>query len=271
VLVEEERKGLSYARNAGIAVSRGEIVVATDDDVTMPRDWLEKLVASFSRSDVMVVTGNVLPFELETEAQIFFEAYGGLGRGFHRREVGPEWFRSGRRSVATWSLGGTANAAFRSGIFSNPGIGMINETLGAGTPTGCSEDTYIFYKVLKAGHVIVYEPDAYVWHKHRRDTSVFRQQIYNYSKGHVAYHLTTLFRDHDLRALLRLGFELPVATVKRIKARLGGKSIYPVHLILWELLGSFVGLFSLLESWYRVKRLGRSSKRIPPEQRTPVV
>src|SRR5207247_2464084 len=31
-LVHEERPGLSYARNAGIRVAQGEIVVLTDDD-----------------------------------------------------------------------------------------------------------------------------------------------------------------------------------------------------------------------------------------------
>lgn len=267
-LVNEPRKGLSYARNAGIVASKGDIIIATDDDVTMLPEWLEKLAAPFARADVMVVTGNVLPFELETEAQQLFEAYGGLGRGFERREVGRDWFDSfRRRAVPTWTLGATANAAFRASIFAHPEIGMIDEALGAGTPTGCSEDTYVFYRVLKAGYVITYEPDAYVWHKHRRDTSVFRHQIYSYSKGHVAYHLTTLLRDHDLRALVRLGFELPVLTVRRIRQRLRGKSIYPVHLILCEVLGSLVGPFSLLRSRYRVKRHGRSRQYVPPEQR----
>ena len=81
VLVNEPRRGLAYARNAGFAACTGEIAVATDDDVTVPPDWLEKLIAPFARPDVMVVTGNVLPIELETAAQQLFEAYGGLGRG----------------------------------------------------------------------------------------------------------------------------------------------------------------------------------------------
>ena len=35
----------------------------------------------------MIVTGNVLPFEFETSAQKLFEIYGGLQRGFERREA----------------------------------------------------------------------------------------------------------------------------------------------------------------------------------------
>ena len=60
-----------------------------------------------------------------------------------------------RRAVPTWRIGSTANAAFRASIFSDPRIGLMDEALGAGMPTGCSEDTYLFYKVLRAGYRIV--------------------------------------------------------------------------------------------------------------------
>jgi glycosyltransferase involved in cell wall biosynthesis len=268
VLVRETRKGLSYARNAGIAVSRGDIIIATDDDVIMPRNWLEKLVAPFSRSDVMVVTGNVLPHELETEAQQLFEMYGGLGRGFERREVDKDWFDSFRRhAVPTWTLGATANAAFSSTIFSNPQIGLMCEALGPGMPSGVGEDTYLFYKVIKAGQKIVYEPEAYVWHKHRRGISDLRNQIYNYSKGHVAYHLTTLIRDNDLRALVRLLVEMPRWHIWRIKEWLRGRMKYPLPLILLEIKGYIVGPWALWRSCRRVKREGRSESVVTSGER----
>jgi GT2 family glycosyltransferase len=276
VLVSEPRKGLSYARNKGIAASTGDIVIATDDDVRMPPDWLEKLVAPFARPDVMLVTGNVLPLELETPAQRLFERYGGLGRGFEPREVNGEWFESFRRcAVPTWELGATANAAFRASIFSHPEIGLLDEALGVGTPTGCSEDTYTFYQVLKTGYTLVYEPAAYVWHKHRRNMSALRRQIYNYSKGHVAYHLTTLLRYHDLRALIRLGYELPrghlLQILRQIKARLrGNRSNYPFSIILPQILGNLAGPWALWRSRRRVKREGRSQPYIPVSRRSVV-
>ena len=68
--------------------SQGEIVVATDDDVIAPPDWLEKLLAPFVGPEVMVVTGNILPWKLETSAQRLFEAYGGLGAA---SAVGGRW------------------------------------------------------------------------------------------------------------------------------------------------------------------------------------
>lgn len=260
VLVSEARQGLAYARNAGFVHSSGDILVATDDDVIMPTDWIEQLVQPFERSDVAAVTGNVLPRELETEPQHLFEEYGGLGRGFNSIEAGPSWLRSSRRRAApTWRLGATANAAFRSDVFRNPQIGLMDEALGPGMPSGVGEDTYLFYKIIKAGYTLVYEPNAYVWHSHRRDYKALRAQLYNYSKGHVSYHLTTLLRDGDRRAIFHLFFDLPLSYLRRVKRRIRGRSNYPVSLILLEIWGNMVGPFALWRSRRRVLREGRSS------------
>jgi GT2 family glycosyltransferase len=260
-LVEEPKPGLSYARNAGFAAAGGDVLIAIDDDVAVPEGWLERLIAPFSRAEVAAVTGHVVPLELETGSQSRFEAYGGLGKGFERIEANAEWFRRMRGAVPTWKLGATANAAFRAAIFDDPAIGHLDEALGAGMPTGCSEDTYLFYRILKAGHTIVYEPTAWVSHRHRRDPSALRRQIYAYSKGHVAYHLTTLLRDGDRRALVRLVYSLPKAYVKRTWARLRGWSEYPFSLVLVEIAGTLAGPFALWRARRRVRRLGPGARR----------
>jgi glycosyltransferase involved in cell wall biosynthesis len=258
-LVTESRRGLSYARNAGILASRGDLIVATDDDVTMPEEWLERLVAPFCDPSVMVVTGNVFPVALETPSQQIFEAYGGLGKGFEARRVDGAWFWQFRGAVPTWELGATANAAFRACIFSDPQIGLFDEALGAGMPTGCSEDTYVFYKVLKAGFAIHYEPSAYVWHRHRSDMRSLKRQIYSYAKGHAAYQLTTLLRDRDVRALARLGCRLPQTYARRTVERLRGRSDYPLAFIALEVLGTLVGPFALVRARRLVRDYGPSS------------
>jgi O-antigen biosynthesis protein len=268
-LVNEPRQGLAYARNAGFVASTGDIVIATDDDVTQPPDWLEKLVAPFARPDVMIVTGNVLPLELETSPQQFFESYGGLGRGFEAFEVSGDWFESfPRTAVPTWELGATANAAFRASMFSHPQIGLMEEALGPGMPSGVGEDTYLFYKVLKAGYTVVYEPAAYVWHKHRRTTEALRRQIYGYSKGHVSYNLTTWLRDGDWRALVQIFAALPIYHYQQIKTWLLRQSDYPLSLVLLEIKGNLVGPWTLWQSYQRVKREGRSEPYIPVQQRS---
>ncbi|HXG91549.1 MAG TPA: glycosyltransferase [Blastocatellia bacterium] len=267
MLVAEKRKGLSYARNRGIAASTGDIIIATDDDVTAPADWIEKLIAPFNDPNVAIVTGNVLPLELETRAQCLFEMYGGLGRGFERRVFSRDWFDQFRTAVATWEIGATANAAFRAAIFHHPEIGLFDESLGAGTHTGCSEDTYLFYRTLKAGFTIVYEPSAYVWHKHRREMKSLRRQLYNYSKGHVAYHLLTLLSEHDRRALVRLCLRLPQEHLRRIFTRLRGRSDYPLSLLLLEMAGNLAGPLALWRARRQVKREGPSEPYVPASER----
>jgi glycosyltransferase involved in cell wall biosynthesis len=264
-VIEESRGGLSYARNAGFLAARGEILVATDDDVVAPPTWIERLVAPFTRPEVAAVTGNVLPLELETEAQCRFEAYGGLGKGFEPIEVSRDWFAAFRGAVPTWRLGATANAAFRASALHDPAIGMFDEALGAGTPTGCSEDTYLFYRLLKADRTLVYDPSVYVWHRHRQTSDALRKQIFDYSKGHVAYQLTTLLNEHDARALVRLGWSLPKTYVRRAIQRLRQRSEYPLDLIALEILGNLAGPWSLWRSRRRVRRLGRSA--IAPRDR----
>ncbi|MBE9031288.1 glycosyltransferase family 2 protein [filamentous cyanobacterium LEGE 11480] len=267
-LVSEPRKGVAYARNAAITASAGEIVVTTDDDVTMSPVWLETLLAPFARADVMGVTGNIVPVELEAFSQQLFEHYGGLGRGFETFEVGYKWFEcSWLHVVPTWELGGTANAAFRASIFHQPEIGLMDEPLGPGMPSGVGEDIYLFYKILKAGYTMVYKGDAQVWHRHRQTMPALRRQLYNYSKGFVSYNLTTLFQDQDWRVLLNLGFYLPMYHFKRIYQRLRGQSAYPIRLTLVEMAGNLAGPWALWRSHKRVQREGRSAPYLPPHQR----
>jgi hypothetical protein len=96
-----------------------------------------------------------------------------------------------------------------------------------------------------------------------------QRQIYNYSKGHVAYHLTTLIQDHDLRGALRIAVELPRWHVWRIKEWLLGRRSYPLSLTIREMFGNFVGPWALWRSRRRVKREGRSEPYLPVSQRQP--
>ena len=270
ILVNEPRPGANYARNAGIAASTGEIIALIDDDVAMGPDWLEKLITPFSRADVMVVTGNILPRELETYSQRLFEQYGdgGLGRGFTRFEVNGHWFQeSSFYAVKTWLLGGTANSAFRASIFHHPQIGLAEEALGPGMPSGAGEDIYIFYKVLKAGYTIVYEPAACVWHLHRRTMVELRHQLYNYSKGFIAYHLTTWLQDGDFRGLMAVITGVPMWQLWRIKERLLRRYPHPLPMILLEMVANLSAPWSLWHSWQRVKREGRSTPYVPVSER----
>lgn len=255
----EYRRGLSYARNTGLKSSRGQLIVCLDDDVIVSPGWLDNLVKPFTDPEVACVTGLVLPENLETESARLFEEYGGLGRGLVSKQFDKTIFNKKLGIIPTWQIGATASAAFRFSIFQNPAIGPFNEALGAGVATGCSEDTYLFYKILKAGYTCVYEPRAVVYHKHRQDLEELKRQIFNYSKGHVAYHLLTLISDHDWRVVPYLFFSLPRKMLLRFNQTRKKRSIYPYNLLLLECRGFLNGPLALFTALRNVKKLGRTT------------
>ena len=270
-LVSEPRQGLSYARNAGFLRATGDIIVCTDDDVMFADDWLERLLEPFRRNDVDVVCGNVLPMALDAPSQRHFEQDRGLGKGYEAFEADQEWFfRDWLRPVHTWSLGATANCAFRARLLRDPDVGMFEEVLGPGVPTGVGEDTYFFYRALLNGYRVRYEPSSVVWHEHRKTDRDLKRQLSAYGRGHVAYHLHTLLSDGDFRALPHFA---RVATwhMKRVGAALVGRGHgFPLKLVLAEIRGNLAGPLALWRSHRVVRKLGAALgylRSAPPKKR----
>lgn len=187
VYCREDRPGLDNARNAGIKAAVFDIVAFIDDDATAGRGWLRGIARGFTDQEIMAVTGLVVPQSLETIAQIQFERYGGMGKGFqpftisricqNQKEL---FFSSG------WGVG--ANMAFRKKIFSL--IGDFNPALDVGTPASGGGDIEFFFRVVHQGYRLRYEPSAMVRHLHRNDIHLLRKQVYNNGKSFPAYLLT---------------------------------------------------------------------------------
>ena len=115
----EPRVGLSAARNAGLARARGALVAFTDDDVRVDRHWLSSLAVALLRDEAAVcATGLILPLELETTPQIWFEQFGGFGKGFRRRsfDLGPNRPPDVLFPYAAGRFGSGASSAFRTGV-----------------------------------------------------------------------------------------------------------------------------------------------------------
>lgn len=257
--VAEPRRGVSYARNAGIKAMRGRILVYLDDDVTVAEGWLDRLIEPFEDKTVMCVTGLVLPKDLNNYSAELFEDYGGLGRGFKPIKYDQSFLQRRLRSAPTWEIGGTASAAFRGTIFKDVRIGPFREDLGPGVPSGVGEDTYMFYKILKAGYSCFYQPGSVAYHSHRQDMAALRKQLFNYSKGHVAYHLVTLFNDKDWLTLPYLLIYLPRMLWWRFRQTRKKYSFYPVKLLLLESWGYLNGPWSLYRSIKQANKLGRTT------------
>ncbi len=258
VRVSEPRRGLAYARNAGFLAATGDIVVTTDDDVQVPDGWLDLLLQPFERNDVMAVCGNIQPFELRNGVQLEFERMGDLSKGFDRLESSWEHPDRIRKAFAAWDLGATANAAFRAAVFGDPEVGLMDEALGPGMPSGVGEDSYLLYRVVRAGYTVVYEPSAYVLHRHRDTAEALSKQLTAYYSGHVAHNLTTLARDRDPRSLVRLAKFATYATTSRARSLAGVSAVSDASArAQWA--GAVRGPMNYVRSQRRVRREGRSA------------
>jgi GT2 family glycosyltransferase len=237
--VREDRPGLSIARNRGAAVSCGDIVAYTDDDMVLHPSWLRRIEDAFDTKEIWAVTGLVLPAELETEAQCIFEKVWSFGRGFQRRDFGSQFYSDTRkRGSPTWAIGAGANMALRREVFDK--IGGFDERLGAGA-AGCSEDSEFWYRILHAGGVCRYEPGAIVYHFHRRTMEGLRAQIRAYIRGYAAALLVQHERTGEWGNLHRV-LSLPRHFVKQGLRRLAGRRTASTCLWLEELYGFLEGI-----------------------------
>jgi len=187
--VREPRPGLDWARNRGIAEACGEIIAYADDDVLVDRNWILAIGKAFVENpNIMGLAGLVLPSELETPAQVLFEQRGGFSRGFEQKWYQIDPAQSGNASLflGTGNIGTGANMAFRRSLFTD--IGLFDPALDAGTVSENCGDLDIFYRTLHAGHAILYEPQALVFHRHRREMEQFADQSKKYGIGLAAYH-----------------------------------------------------------------------------------
>jgi cellulose synthase/poly-beta-1,6-N-acetylglucosamine synthase-like glycosyltransferase len=207
LVVREPRPGISAARNRGLAAATGEVVAFTDDDVEVDPRWLRALGERFARTpELAAVTGLVVPAELETPAQIFFEQSGnGLDRGYRaltferagRFQIKRRDLEDGHDRVhslyETGELGLGSNMAFRASALR--AAGGFDEALGTGTLTRGGEDLAILLELLTRGHRLAYEPGAIVHHTHRATLADLERQIHGYGVGFTAMLTAIALRD----------------------------------------------------------------------------
>jgi GT2 family glycosyltransferase len=199
--LREDRPGLGRAHNCGLRLAKAAIIAFTDDDVIVDPGWLKAIASEFQSSDrIGCVTGLILPAELETRAQYWTERHGGFGKGFERRvfDLGENRLEGKLFPFAAGAFGSGANMAFSRRALER--IGGFDCALGAGTPARGGDDLASFVAVVRGGLQLVYQPEAIVWHHHRRAEEGMRRQAYDYGVGLGAY-LTKLVVDEPALAL----------------------------------------------------------------------
>jgi glycosyltransferase involved in cell wall biosynthesis len=185
--------GLSHARNRALSEVRSEFIAWIDDDEVADHDWVAWIKRGFATPDRPdAVAGMMLPAELETNAQVNFERYGGFNKG---RGMDPVRLLAGTSSVPNPlyplpNFGAGGNMAFRTDALH--AIGGFDNRLGAGTLTQGGEETRALSLLLQRGSLILHWPPAVTWHYHRRTDAELEKQFFGYSAGLTAFYMSLI-------------------------------------------------------------------------------
>jgi GT2 family glycosyltransferase len=206
---------------------------------------------------------------LETEAQILFEKRGGFEKSFttiryqSTRPGDPYYPCIGGK------FGTGCNMAFRREVLQ--ALGGFDEALDTGAALPGGGDTDMFYRVVRAGYPLIYEPQFMVFHRHRRELKQLRQQYARrWPQGLMAFLAKTYGSDvshrPQVRRLTLWWFE---THLRELIASLRGNHILPARMILAELWGGIVGiLIAYPRSVSRLKRIRRQFATIHSCQET---
>jgi GT2 family glycosyltransferase len=173
--LHEPRKGLSCARNRGVAEAAAPIIAFLDDDAVPGPTWLREMIDAFEMlgSDVMVIGGRVSPVWLGPRPAWLAES---LLQYLSVTDLGEDLRILGDRE---WIVG--ANMALRRSAFDK--VGLFPEHLGRkgnGATLLSNDETALLLNLRARGGLIGYAPAAAVGHlidPARLSQSWFRRRL----------------------------------------------------------------------------------------------
>jgi GT2 family glycosyltransferase len=234
------RPGLSIARNTGARAARGAIFAFIDDDCRVEAGWLRALCEGFGSDGADVVTGQLLPAELETEAQQLFLRYSHMDRrGFEPRRFTRQRRESKHWPIDAWRMGSGGNLAVRADAYWQ--LGGFRADLGLGTPALGGEDLFFLWSAVMDGGSVVYRPDALAWHRHHRDGASLERVMFGYGCGHAAFLCAARADGAPAGRVAVYRASFWYDRFKRLARSLVGRWPVPAHLVVRELAGSLSG------------------------------
>jgi glucosyl-dolichyl phosphate glucuronosyltransferase len=154
--MREPRQGVSYARNAGIRMSRGDVLAFMDDDVTVDPEWLKNLTAPLYGGDWAGVGGRIFP-EWKSQAPRWLP----VERPYALAPFVSFDFGSEPRPLDQPPFG--ASMAFRKEVFQKYG-GFRTDLGRCAYELRSNEDTEFGHRLLAGGERLRYEPSAVMYH-----------------------------------------------------------------------------------------------------------
>jgi glycosyltransferase involved in cell wall biosynthesis len=203
--VVEQKRGLSRARNAGIAAARHPILAFTDDDCLVAPSWVSAIGTEFRDLRLDVLGGRVT---------------------LHDPSDRPVAIRPSESPATIDDLNGIneylvgCNMAMRRSVFTT--LGGFDERLGAGSDARSAEDTDLLYRCVRRGMSVRFSPEMHVRHAHgRRSDADIASLGSGYIRGRGAFYVKHAVRG-DLRAIKHLYWELRTLPAKQRRTLLSG-------------------------------------------------
>ena len=145
-LIRQQNAGPGAARNNGVKEARGDIILFIDDDCIAEPDWLENMLKPFDHPEVAGAKGAYLTRQKSLTAR------------FVQIEYEEKYDQLKKHPYI--DLIDTYSAAFRRDVFLSSGGYDLSY------PTASVEDRELSLRLAHAGHKLVFQPKALVWHTH---------------------------------------------------------------------------------------------------------
>ncbi len=153
----EENQGLSYARNAGIKASRGDIIAFIDDDERIVEDFVTAYIDLFDQHPDAMAAGGEIIAEYPTGRPRWMSRY------TERPIANPMSFGDRVKIFPAGRIPGGGNMAMHRRLFDS--IGMFNTSLGrTGKRLLGGEESDLFERIAKHGYRVYYTPRAVMYH-----------------------------------------------------------------------------------------------------------
>ncbi len=157
VVPNQQARGLSGARNSGIAEAQGDIIAFMDEDALADENWLQELSQGFQDPQIQGVGGAILPMWHDGRPGWFPAEFDWVVGCTYRGM--PEEAKPVRNLIG-------CNMAFRRDVFSQ--VGDFRHGIGRiGTlPVGCEEtELCIRLRQHNPNSILLYQPAAKVQHR----------------------------------------------------------------------------------------------------------
>jgi glycosyltransferase involved in cell wall biosynthesis len=239
----EKYPGLNFARNRAWKEASGELIAYLDDDVVVDRDWVAGLQEAVTENpDAAAFTGLVMPLKLDTRAQVLFEKRKGFRRGFDKKRFGRILAGNPLYPCGAGIFGAGCNMAFRRDVLRD--LGGFDEALDTGPSLPGGGDLDIFYRIIRAGHAMAYEPSFMVFHEHRASESALRRQYYTWGLGFMAFVEKNYRNDPDQRQQFRRTIKWWILDeIRQMGEAVRRKHVLPLSMVVSEFSGGIAGLF----------------------------